>query len=281
MTTTETQPAPEAEEPAAAIEAPVPAEKPPLWQRPMVDRYIVPLVLPIAILIGLAMFVINMSRIFLAGHGNSAVIIGTLITVSILLGAAMLSAAPKLRSSSLALVTVGFVGSIVLAGWLSLGSAAEKEEEGGALPPEGGALSEVQFSTVNLTFVPNSADATTGIHTVTLTSGGGTHTLAFVDPEVSFEEVKVDATGDTASARAFFAAEGDYQFFCTIPGHREAGMEGVISATGETMTLEAALAAVEGAPGAEGGAPGTDEGGPAGGGAEGEEAPAEGLETEE
>jgi plastocyanin len=271
MTTTETE-TPEVEPETPALESGEPPPTP-FWQRPNVDRYLVPLLLPVVMIVGLAMFVINMSRVFLAGHGETAVIVGSVLTAGIMIGAALLSAAPKLKSSSLTLVTVGFVLAIGLSGWLSLGSAEPHEEGGTLLPAEGPALGQVDFGTDGLRFVPDSADAETGVWTIHLTSGSGTHTLAFVDPAVNFETIEVAANGDEAASRAFFGSAADYEFYCTVPGHREAGMEGIVTVTGATKTL--AEAEAEAAAGGEGSgapvgeeAPAVDEGGPAGGGAE-------------
>ena len=245
MTTTET-PAPEAPEEHTDERPALEAPQTPFWQRPNVERYLVPVVLPVAIVVGLVMFVINISRIFLAGHGEVPVVVGTLITATILIGAAILSAAPRARSSSIALVTAGFVGSIVLAGWLSLGHAEPEGEGGEELAAEGGFAEELTFSTEGVRFVPSEANAPTGIVRITMTSGSGTHTLVFADAATLFPGIETPATGDTDFARAFFGEPGDYDFYCTVPGHREAGMEGVVTVEGEPTTLDAALAAVEG-----------------------------------
>ncbi len=51
-----------------------------------------PLVLPVAVIVGLVAYVLNISRIFLSGHGHIPIIVGSVITVMILLGATLLSA---------------------------------------------------------------------------------------------------------------------------------------------------------------------------------------------
>ena len=37
--------------------------------------------------------------------------------------------------------------------------------------------------------------------------------------------------------RVFFGHAGDYTFFCAVPGHRDAGMSGVVHVTGPSMSL--------------------------------------------
>lgn len=238
----------------AALPAP---EKVRFWDRPYVARYFVPFALPVLVVGGVVMFVLNISRILLATHEDD-VIVGTLILLVILIGATILAAAPKMRTASLALVTGGFAVAILMLGWLSLGAAEPEGEAGSTLPAEGPANYELGFESNNaLVFVPAEATGETGIANITLTNGGGEHTLHFEDGNTLFETLEVQTAGDTTAGRAFFGEPGDYDFYCTVPGHREAGMEGVVAIDGDPITLaeaEAAGGTVEGgAP--EGGAP--------------------------
>ena len=236
---------------AGAEEEPIP-----FWQRPNVDRYIAPLLLPVMVVFGVIAFVLSVSRIFLSEHGNTPVVIGTAITVLILIGAIVLSSAPAMRSASVALIGGGFFMLILFAGWLSLGHA-EPVEENVALAPEGPSLGDLTFDATDaLTFVPDSADAETGIWTITLTDSGGDHTFDFDATDTGLGTLVVNAPGDSATGRAFFPEAADYTFYCGIAGHRAAGMEGVITVTGDPKTLEQAQAEVgDTGAGAEGGAP--------------------------
>ncbi|HEX5095119.1 MAG TPA: plastocyanin/azurin family copper-binding protein, partial [Acidimicrobiia bacterium] len=62
--------------------------------------------------------------------------------------------------------------------------------------------------------------------------------------EMGFPGLHVVQQGEVQSARAFFPEEGDYTFYCAIPGHRAAGMEGSIAVTGDPKTLDEAKAEV-------------------------------------
>jgi plastocyanin len=255
--TTDTPPADEAEAPAdsgagahsavesgeASAEPPGDAAatagpKPPFWQRPYVDRYVAPFVLPLVVVLGVVMLVLNISRIFLSTHGNVDVILGTAILVTILAGAAVLSASPRMRSSSLTLVAGGFIFALLLGGWLSIGSSEPEAEGGNTLPAEGPASENFDFQASNaLVFVPDAAPASTGVVKITLTDEGGEHTFHFEDPKTMMDTLHVQNAGDNVSGRAFFPAAGQYVFYCTIPGHREAGMQGTITVSGPSISL--------------------------------------------
>ena len=77
------------------------------------ERYLTPLVLPVAVVVGLVAYIINISRIFLSGHGHIPIFVGSAITLMILIGATLLSAgADRLRSSAITLVSAAFIFAI-------------------------------------------------------------------------------------------------------------------------------------------------------------------------
>jgi len=77
--------------------------------------------------------------------------------------------------------------------------------------------------------------ATTGdMVKVTLTSGDGTeHDISFPDFNATSEHV----VGKSSSKTVTFLVDkgGSFSYFCTLPGHREAGMEGKFNVSGETL----------------------------------------------
>ncbi len=239
-----------AHEPAAGHAAgdAEPAERVPFWQRPNVERYLVPLVMPVVVVLGLVVYVLNISRVFLSAHGHIAVAIGTVITIAILLGATALSNSGRLRSTSIVLLTAGFVFLVVSGGWLVLGHSQEKNAGGAKLSatgPYNGTLTIVaQPGGGPLVFAPASLTVKTGIYLVTLTDGvDGPHTLDFDDStDTLYAGLAVNSKGETVKTRIFFPKEGDYTFFCAIPGHRQAGMQGVVHVTGAPLTLAQAEA---------------------------------------
>jgi plastocyanin len=243
--------------PAAEVEARVAAGEPvPFWHRPYVERYLVPFVLPLVVVVGVVVYVLNVSRLFLSAHGHIPVIIGTVITLLILVGAATLSAAPRMRQTSVILLTAGFLLSLSFAGWISLGHSQEKDtgpavlaatlktkETEKIVEAPGGAFA----------FDPNAVKATTGIAKFEVTAQAPGHTFAFHEANTRFGELKPPPGGPPTVGVAFFPAPGEYHFYCTIQGHEAQGMKGVVTVTGPAVTLEKALVDTGNPAGAAGG----------------------------
>ena len=231
---------------AAAIE-PAPPAAVPFWQRPNVERYLLPLVLPIAVVVGLVVYVLNLSRVFLSAHGHIPVVVGSIVTVAILLGATVLSNSTRLRSSSIALMTALFALLIFTSGWLVLGHSQVKGAGLAPLTAAGPSSGKIAIAAGvggQLKFAPVSLTTKTGIYSVTLTDDStGPHTLDFDDTTTLFAGLAVNNAGEKVTSRIFFGSPGAYTFFCAIPGHRAAGMHGVINVTGPTLTLAQAEAA--------------------------------------
>jgi plastocyanin len=108
----------------------------------------------------------------------------------------------------------------------SSGSAAggSKEESGGG-------------STVKFEADPNGELAYT---TTTATAKAGTVTVDFKNPQQLTHDVAIESSsGKEVGATELIAAGSDsttvnlkpgtYHYFCTVPGHREAGMEGTLT----------------------------------------------------
>src|SRR5205809_3538368 len=90
----------EAEPPFEAAEGESPAELeagPPAVD-PVRDRLLLPIALPLLSMVAVFLYVVNLSRVFLASGENTSVLVGTIVTVAILAGGAAISASPRLRS---------------------------------------------------------------------------------------------------------------------------------------------------------------------------------------
>ena len=254
MTTTSTD---EIETPPAdAPVAPTP-EPVPFWQRPYVERFLVPLVLPVAVIVGLVAYVLNISRMFLSGHGHIPVIVGSVITAMILIGATTLSAAsPRMRQSAITLLSAAFILSIMSSGWLVLGHSQPEKTGPTSLPDTLKTTQTIKVTAApggNLAFSPNAIiNIKTGLAKIDVNIAAPGHTFSIHEAETLFASLSLDTAGTTKSGVAFFPTAQTYNFFCAIPGHETAGMKGTIVVTGPPMTLAQALAAAKNPPGAAG-----------------------------
>ena len=226
MTTTTDTPdtttgdAPEA--PRAIEAAPDPAKEA-LW-----TRLILPLALPLLSVLAVLLWTLNISRAFLAGGKTGALVIIIIVLVTIMVGAATMSAAPRMRTSSkLLFVAFAFV-LIMSAGFVSLGPSEEKQVAGGSgfVEPTGPAVATVEVDALpTLKFQSNEFTTKAGINEMKYVDKGGTHTLVFAEPELAGFIVNVPPT----SSKKVDLKAGTYTIFCSIPGHRAAGMEATLT----------------------------------------------------
>lgn len=233
MTTTETDaPAEEPSEAIAetaaeplAIEAPADPRREALW-----TRFVLPLALPILSGLAILLWTLNISRAFLAGGKTGALVIVTIVTVSIMAGAAAMSAMPRMRTSSKLLIVAFALCLIVSAGIVTLGPSEEHgEAAGGYVEPKGApvataevdALPELEFQATEFTTQP-------GINEISYIGKGGTHTLLFDEPE--FTGFVLEVNGSETDKGKVKLKKGEYTIYCSVPGHRAAGMEATLTA---------------------------------------------------
>lgn len=192
-------------------------------------RVLLPALVPALAIVGVALLALNISRVFLASGKTGALVAVSVITLAILAGAAFLSAHPRLRSSSLTMIAASVVLLAVGAGLTTLGAAQGHGEGGGGgyQEPEGDPIATIEtVAESNLRFDPSTLTAPAGIIEIRLVLGGGNHTFVFDDAAVAPGfELEVPPDSDSGKVEL---AEGTYEFYCSIPGHREAGMEGTL-----------------------------------------------------
>jgi plastocyanin len=212
------------------------------------ERFWLPLLLPIGAILVTAFVTFNVSRIFLAASEESAtpaVIIASGITLAILVGAAVISALPHIRTSSLVVGLCGVMIVVLLSGSLVLGPSEGHEEGGGGgyQEPAGEAINTLEVDALpSLRFQSSTFTVPAGINLVRYVDKGGTHTLLF---ENAFPGFKLAVPTGINELKVDFAEEGqEYTIYCDIPGHRQAGMEA-------TVTVGPAAAGATGEPGTE------------------------------
>ena len=108
-------------------------------------RVLLPLVVPLLSIAIVAVLVLDISRVFLAGDKDAALVMSIVITLAILIGASLVAAAPRLRTSSLAMILGGVLVVVSLAGLLSLGPSLDTgdAEAAGYVEPTGKAVGTV------------------------------------------------------------------------------------------------------------------------------------------
>ena len=115
---------------------------------------------------------------------------------------------------------------VVVAAFALTAAACGGGDSGGAYKePNGESLQTAKIEAGNLFFKPDKVKLPAGIDTIELVGRGGVHTL--VIEHVKGFELRVDGDGDH-DAKKLALKPGNYVFYCDIPGHREAGMEGTI-----------------------------------------------------
>lgn len=221
--------APAADAPAAdappELEAPPdPAKREALW-----TRAILPIALPLLSTVAVCIWVVNLSRAFLAGGKTGALVIVLVVTVGIMAFAAFMSAASHMRGSTSMMVVVGALILVVSAGLVSLGPSEEKQAAaGGYKEPAGKPVATVEVDALpSLKFQSKTFTTKAGVNEMKYVDKGGTHTLDFDDPKLAGFQIDVPPSGSLKAD----LKPGKYTIFCSIPGHRAAGMEATITVT--------------------------------------------------
>ncbi len=192
------------------------------------DRILLPFLLPVGAILAVALFAINLSRIFLAasqGDSTPAVVAAVIVTLSILVGATTIAAIPNLRTSSLVLTVCGIAAMVLLSGSIVLGSAENKVVK--SAEPFGPAVFKLTVHASNFHFNATNFDVPAGINEIDYVSDEGSHTLAFDEPQFSY--INLAAPSGKGVSKATFVEGQKYTIYCTIPGHRASGMQATIT----------------------------------------------------
>jgi hypothetical protein len=200
-------------------------------------RVILPLLIPIAAILTVAFVTFNISRVFLAsseGSTTPAVLIAAGITLTILIGASVIAAFPEIRTSSLVLGGCGVMIVILLAGSLVLGaSQPEKTAAAGFTEPTGPAINTLEVDALPVLRLGQDGQPTDtftapgGVNLIKYLDMGGTHTLVFGNNAQPGFELQVP-TGKNA-LKVDLKPNTTYEIYCTIPGHKTAGMDAKIT----------------------------------------------------
>jgi plastocyanin len=202
-------------------------------------RAILPLALPLLSAVAVAVWVTNISRVFLAGGKQGALVVVLVVTVSIMAGAAFMSASERLRTSTKILLVAGFVGVIISAGLISLGPSEESEASGGGfVEPKGKAINTLEVDALpELSFQAKSFTVPAGVNQIKYVDKGGSHTLVFDKNAQPGFQLAVPVGKNALKVELKQGVT--YTIYCTVPGHRQAGMQADIKVGPATGKPEA------------------------------------------
>jgi plastocyanin len=213
-----------------AVAEPAPAAVDERPRDALQTRLLIPLLLPVLAVIAVGIYALNVSRVFLAGDSTSALVIATIITLLILIGGAIISATPGLRTSSLAMF-MGLVVVIVIgAGLLALGPSVNTGS-GAASTQQAQCTSPTSTVTIealaSIRYSQSDYPATAGCVQFEFTGATG-HTMQFRKLDVKGFPIG-SVGGGTPTKGAVDLKAGSYEVYCTIDGHAQQGMTATIT----------------------------------------------------
>jgi plastocyanin len=195
---------------------------------PLRSRWLLPILVPLLAVAVVAVLVLDISRLFLAGDEDTALVMGIALTVAIMVGATLIASAPRLRSATVAMVLGGVFLVISGAGLVSLGPSLD-EGTAAATAKVGPAKATVAVvAGPGLKFDSKEYTAPAGVVRFDY-SGVSGHTLAIQDPQFADFELKTGSDGP--SSGKLDLPPGTYTLYCTVPGHAAAGMTATLTVT--------------------------------------------------
>jgi plastocyanin len=196
---------------------------------PFKTRVLLPILVPLFSIAIVAVLVLNISRVFLAGPEDAALVLGITITLSILVGSSLLAAAPRLSTASLVVILACVFLLVSTAGLISLGPSLNDGEGGAtgfqyATGPAKGSVDVVALPSIN--FNTHEFSVPAGIVQFNY-SGATGHTLAIQDPKFDGFLLTTDAGGRKSGKVNL--TPGTYTIYCTVPGHEAQGMKATVT----------------------------------------------------
>lgn len=197
-------------------------------------KILIPFVLPMISVVAVATLSIGFSRIFLSAkqsagehaHSNSPVVIAGVLIVVIMLLASFVAMSKKMRGNSL-LVAFGVICALVMliGGILySSGESSEVEVRVGevlAADQKDDNPLNVEALATN-SFQAKEFNVKQGVIQTNLLGKGGSHNLTFKDSRYSWFKPVVN--GEQTVTEYINLEPGTYYFYCSVPGHEQAGM---------------------------------------------------------
>ena len=198
------------------------------------SRVLLPILLPLLAAAGVIGFAFALSRVLLAVSETGSNFIALFVAIYLLALAGLISARPRISSRALGvglvvgLLSVGVAGVLAAqAGMRELHHSEEHaeggagEEEAAAELPEGALVWVAED--IKFTEAPPAIPAGEAVIAIR-NDGGSPHNVVIEELDV-----KVEAQGGESASDTYTLEPGTYTYFCDVPGHRSAGMEGQVT----------------------------------------------------
>lgn len=189
------------------------------------DRILIPALIPLAGAATIAAVALNFSRVLLVAGKNPAVVVGMGSAAGVLIGATYLSRRSRAMTAGVTLAVFGLGMALSVSGMVALGIEEEREESHAASAPvfEGPTLTVTAF---DIGFREKELSVAAGETQVRYVDEGSLHTL-LIEGVPGFK-LEVGKKGDS-DQKIVELKPGVLTYFCDIPGHRGAGMEGTLT----------------------------------------------------
>jgi len=194
------------------------------------DRVLIPLLVPLGALAIIVVVVLNVSRVLLALEERSGphtvVAVAIMVASAILFGCTYIASRGEERSSgTVRLLSVAGI-MVIIAGFIGFEAIQEDQTKAkAAAAASAPAKPDLVVEAFDLGFKEKELKIGPGKAVIQEVNTGATaHTLV-IDGVPSGRKLSVPQGGAKDQA-TFDLAVGTYTYYCDIPGHRQAGMEG-------------------------------------------------------
>jgi plastocyanin len=203
--------------------------------RELYRRVLLPFAIALVAVAVIVLVVLDLSRAELALAGRAATVAAAAAASAILAGAVWISrreagsSGGPLLVAGLVVVFGGLVGLARLDEKASQAAQARQRQHEAANVNDAG-VPFVTITAFDIGFREHQVTVPAGrMRIIYVDDGQLTHTLV-LDGVPSFHRLEVQGNGDRAVGTANLSP-GDYVFYCDIPGHRAAGMQGTLTVT--------------------------------------------------
>lgn len=221
------------------------------------ERFFTPFVLPVTIIGIMLLVAISLSRVLMAISALGASFVAMLVAGYVLAMAFLIESRKRITARALGVsLAIGLIGLVAAGAVASAAGIRPLEEEHGG--DEGGgegagaeASNEPVFIAIDNEYESAPAQLPAGDVALTLDNTGS------IEHNVTIEELGdetvLDAAGGETDETTIALEPGELTYYCSVPGHREGGMEGTLTVTegaeagGGAASSEAASDAAGGA----------------------------------